>query len=245
MTRQLKTRLICLSIVAIVLTACSGGQRADAPAPDMPPPPGKIKDKDGVKPPPTPRLRSATIIAGNHNYVYRGIDNPFTIYFETIPIENTKVSAPGLKHIKDVQYTITPGDEDEIVITVSGKLPDGSSVMDKKTYRVLDIPNPDATIGGYKGKTSLTKEQLVKLPLTAQLNSLMFDFDIPLEVTSFIMYAPGQTPIQINGNVLNTEAKKAVQLASKGDLIAFVAVKVATGIQGQELTAHPVLVELK
>lgn len=244
MTRQLKTRLICLSIVAIVLTACSGGQRADAPAPDMPPPPGKINDKDGVKPPPTPRLRSATIIAGNHNYVYRGIDNPFTIYFETIPIENTEVSAPGLKHIDDVRYTITPSDEDEITINITATFEMGR-ISDRITYRVIDIPNPDATIGGYTERTSLTKEQLVKLPLTAQFNPLMFDFDIPLEVTSFIMYAPGQTPIQINGNVLNAEAKKAVQLASKGDLIAFVAVKVTTGISGQELTAHPVLVELK
>jgi hypothetical protein len=53
---------------------------------------------------------------------------------------------PGLSSAGGGKYNISPTTGNEVVIDVTGTLPDGSKVSDKKTFRIKGIPSPTGTI---------------------------------------------------------------------------------------------------
>src|SRR5690606_14637709 len=91
-----------------------------------------------------PKPNSANISADKMNVVYIGVDNPMTISFAGVPDNNVTAAAPGLtKGSAAGKYNWRPqGGSTEATVSVTGKLPDGSPVSDKKTFRVKTIPAP-------------------------------------------------------------------------------------------------------
>ena len=75
------------------------------------------------------------------NVVYRGIPNPMTISFAGIAANKVNASASGLRK-SGKGYMMTPTKGREVTINVTGTLPDGSKVSDKKKFRIKDIPRP-------------------------------------------------------------------------------------------------------
>jgi hypothetical protein len=86
------------------------------------------------------------------NVVYRGIPNPMTITFAGIQDKDIKANAAGLSRVKGSKYSMKPGKGREIDINVSGTLPGGDRVSDKKLFRIEDLPRPMGTI---RGETSI------------------------------------------------------------------------------------------
>lgn len=170
-----------------------------------------------------PKPNSATISADKMNVVYRGVDNPMTISFAGVPNNNVTASAPGLASVGGGKYVMRPGAGKEVTINVSGKLPDGTSVSDRATFRIKDIPKPSGTIAGQADNVSLPKNNVEIATIGAKLFD--FDFDLDINVTSFKIKVSGQPTVTVQGNRMNDQAKSALRKASRGDAVQIFDIK--------------------
>lgn len=192
-----------------------------------------------------PRPNSATISADKMNVVYRGVSNPMTISFAGVPDNKVTASAPGLSKGNGVgKYLMRPGTGKEVTISVTGKLDDGSSATDKKTFRIKDIPKPTGTFSGQPGLVKLPKNSVEIGKVGAVLDD--FDFELPIQVTSFKMKVPGQPTVKVSGTRLNGQAKNALRKAKRGSQATFFDIKAKIkGNSSYRLkTVSPVVVEL-
>ncbi|SDB52775.1 protein involved in gliding motility GldM [Flavobacteriaceae bacterium MAR_2010_188] len=192
-----------------------------------------------------PKPNSATISADKMNVVYRGVSNPMTISFAGIPDNNVSASAAGLSKTSGVgKYMMNPGTGREVAINVTGTLPDGTKVSDRATFRIKDIPKPAGTIAGQVDNTALPKATVEIASVGAVLED--FDFELPIQVTSFKIKIPGQPSVSVNGTKLNDQAKNALRKAKRGDGIQIFDIKAQ--IQGNSSYklkgVSPVFVEL-
>ncbi|MFL0354327.1 gliding motility protein GldM [Xanthomarina sp. GH4-25] len=171
-----------------------------------------------------PKPNSATISADKMNVVYRGVTNPMTISFAGISDNNVSASAPGLSKGSGVgKYNMNPGSGREVSINVSGTLPDGTKVSDKATFRIKDIPKPTGTISGQDGIVKLPRNSVEIGTVGAMLDD--FDFELPIQVTSFKFKVPGQPSVSVNGTKLNSQAKNALRKARRGDNVQIFDIK--------------------
>lgn len=192
-----------------------------------------------------PKPNSATISADKMNVVYRGVSNPMTISFAGVSDNNVSASAPGLsKGSGSGKYVMNPGGGKEIVINVTGKLPDGTSVSDRATFRIKDIPKPSGTVAGQQDNVSLPRANVEIATVGAILND--FDFELPIGVTSFKIKVPGQPSVSVNGNKMSEQAKNALRKASRGDGVQIFEIKAQIiGNSAYKLpTVSPVFVEI-
>ena len=179
-----------------------------------------------------PRPNSATIAADKMNVVYRGVVNPMTISFAGVSDNNVSASASGLsKGSGNGKYNMSPGQGNEVLISVVGKLPDGTSVTDKKAYRIKNIPAPQGAIGGTVGENKGAKGRLAVSQITAQL--VDFDFDVNLKVTQFTFRVSGQPSVVVNGDRVNKQCEAAMARAGRGDIVTISEIK--TKIEGSPI----------
>jgi gliding motility-associated protein GldM len=165
-----------------------------------------------------PKPNSANISADKMNVVYRGLPNPMTISFAGISDNNVNASAAGLsKAGKAGAYNLNPGSGTDVLVSVTGKLPDGTSVSDKKSFRIKNIPAPLGAIGGQIGAQKGPKSRLE----VSQVSAILPDFlyDLKFQVTQFALKVPGQATIIVNGDRVNAQCKAALARATKGDVI--------------------------
>jgi gliding motility-associated protein GldM len=178
-----------------------------------------------------PKPNSANISADKMNVVYRGVVNPMTISFAGISDDKVTANAPGLvKGAKTGQYNMSPGQGREVTINVTGKLPDGQTVADKKTFRIKDIPAPQGKIRG-EDTAKGQKNGLEIASVTAVLED--FDFELSIDVTGFNIKVPGQPTIVVSGNKMDTRAKAAIAKAARGDVVIINEIK--TKLRGSSI----------
>ncbi len=192
-----------------------------------------------------PKPNSATISADKMNVVYRGVANPMTISFAGISDNNVSASAPGLSKGSGVgKYVMNPGSGREVTINVTGTLPDGSKVSDKATFRIKDIPKPTGTISGQDGVVKLPRNSVEIATIGAMLDD--FDFELPIQVTSFKIKVPGQPSVDVNGTKLNSQAKNSLRKARRGDAVQIFDIKAQIrGNSSYKLKGvSPVIVEI-
>jgi gliding motility-associated protein GldM len=163
---------------------------------------------------------AATISADKMNVVYRGIPNPMTISFAGIQDKDIKATAAGLSRVKGNKYSMKPGKGREININVSGTLPGGDRVSDKKLFRIEDLPRPMGTI---RGETSIddcvkmNRQGLQKSTIGAEFDN--FVFDLNLKVKGFTFSVPGKPSVKVNGRKLNSQAISALKSAKAGSIV--------------------------
>ncbi len=163
-----------------------------------------------------PRPNSATISADKMNVVYRGVENPITVTFPGVASNNVSASASGMSAGSNGKYILRPGSGTEVIITASAKLPDGSTVSDKKAFRIKGLPNPTGKIRGEvaaKGPTS----NLEVCSISAELED--FDFPVTVNVTQFTVKVPGQPTVVVNGSRMDSNARSKIKLAKRGDVV--------------------------
>ncbi|MXN90991.1 gliding motility protein GldM [Flavobacterium sp. Sd200] len=180
-----------------------------------------------------PRPNSATISADKMNSVYRGVNNPMSISFAGVAASDVTVSAPGIqKGAKPGQYnwTVTSLPGESAVVTVTGKLPDGSTVSDKKTFVIRDIPRPMPSIRGREGSSKGSKEDLSVSTIGVVFPG--FVFDVTTTVNSFEVFVPGNPRLLVQGNKFDDSAKKAIAKAKRGDIVTIGNIKVTVAGAG-------------
>ncbi|MFM1753731.1 MAG: GldM [Bacteroidota bacterium] len=170
-----------------------------------------------------PRPNSATISADKMNVVYRGVSNPMSISFAGVAADKVSASGPGLRSVGAGKYVMNPGAGNEAVINVTGTLPDGSKVSDKKTFRIKGIPGPVGTIRGEMGVVKGPKSSLEISTVGAKL--VDFDFEVGLDVVGFNFKVTGQPTIVVPGNKLNGQCKAVLAKAGRGDQVTISEIK--------------------
>jgi gliding motility-associated protein GldM len=192
-----------------------------------------------------PRPNSATISADKMNVVYRGVENPMTISFAGVPDNLVTVSAPGLtKGSKPGQYNMSPGQGTEVTIVVNGKLPDGTAVSDKKSFRIKNVPPPLGAIARETGSLKGSKSRLESAQITAELPDFLYD--LQFKVTQFTFKVPGQAAVIVNGDRVNDQCRAALARATRGDVVTISEIK--TVIPGTQIVTGktaPVVYEIQ
>ncbi len=192
------------------------------------------------------RPKSATISADKMNVVYRGVVNPMTISFAGISADKVSASAPGLSALGTPgAFSMRPGTGTEVVINVTGTLPDGSKVSDKKTFRIKGIPGPTGTIRGEMGVVKGPKSSLEISTIGAKL--VDFDFEVGLDVVGFNFKVAGQPTVVVPGNKLNAQCKAVLSKAGRGDQVTISEIKTKLVGAGSYLLPRtaPVIYEIQ
>ncbi len=174
-----------------------------------------------------PKPNEAIVSADKMNVVYRGIENPITVSMAGVSENNISVDVPGHTKIQKSpsKYIIKPGAGKELTVKVVGRI-DGEAIPSEKTFRIKSLPRPTPTIRG-----QIQEGGAIKLPRAAVEISPVgaifedFDFDLSVVVRRFTMSVPGQASVVVNGDRLNDQAKKALNLAKTGDIIQFFDIK--------------------
>lgn len=200
-----------------------------------------IKDKYVV----VARPKSATISADKMNVVYRGVVNPMTISFAGISADKVTASAPGLSSAGGGKYNISPGSGSEVVINVTGTLPDGSKVSDKKSFRIKGIPGPTGTVRGEMGVVKGPKSSLEISTVGAKL--IDFDFEVGLDVVGFNFKVTGQPTVVVVGNKMNAQCKSVLSKVGRGDQVTISEIKTKLVGAGSYLLPRtaPVIYEIQ
>ena len=191
------------------------------------------------------RPKSATISADKMNVVYRGVVNPMTISFAGISADKVSASAPGLSSAGGGKYNMRPGAGTEAVINVTGTLPDGSKVSDRKTFRIKGIPGPTGTIRGEMGVVKGPKSSLEISTIGAKL--VDFDFEVGLDVVGFNFKVTGQPTVVVVGNRLNAQCKSVLSKVGRGDQVTISEIKTKLVGAGSYLLPRtaPVIYEIQ
>ncbi|HXB13260.1 MAG TPA: gliding motility protein GldM [Bacteroidia bacterium] len=125
------------------------------------------------------------------NVFYIGVPNPVEISVPGVPDEDLRPSfgGPGGLSGGKGKYTVNvnSGAGTECTISVSAKMPDGSSKsMGNEKFRIKRVPDPICYVANKKGDISIPKAQL---EIATQVQARMdgFDFDLTYAVTGFTM----------------------------------------------------------
>ncbi len=138
---------------------------------------------------------------------------------------------------------MTPSKGYDVTINVTGTLPDGQRVSDKKKFRIKDIPRPQAAVSGGTGAVKKSRSSLKNATISAVLED--FVFDLNLKVNSFKFKVPGQATIECQGRKLNSRAKAALAKAKRGDQVTIFGLKASIVGSSQKLKpASPVIIDL-
>lgn len=192
-----------------------------------------------------PKPNSATISAEKMNVVYRGVVNPIAVSFAGIAADKVVASAPGLTPAGKGKYNLSPGGGDAVTIVVTGTLPNGEKVTDKKVFRIKGIPGPTGTIRGETGVVKGPKSNLEIATIGAKLED--FDFEVGLNVVGFNLKVTGQGTVVVQGDKLNAQCKAVIAKAVRGDQVTISDIKTKLVGAGSYLLPRtsPVIYEIQ
>jgi len=168
-----------------------------------------------------PKPNEATISADKMNSVYRGVENPMTVSFAGVSDNNVTASATGnfRKGTGSGKYNwnVTGVSGTTAVISVVGKLPDGSSVTSKKTFNVRGIPAPVPELRGKRNSMKGNKNDLASSTVNVAFPD--FVFEVQTSVSSFEVYVPGAGTMVCQGNRFSPQALAAIAKTSRGQVV--------------------------
>jgi gliding motility-associated protein GldM len=171
-----------------------------------------------------PKPNSATISADKMNVVYRGVVNPISVSFAGIGEDKVSASAPGLSPAGGKgKYNMSPGQGSEVKIVCTGKLPNGQTVSDSKSFRIKGIPAPAGTVRGEDGVVKGPKTSLAISTVGAKM--LDFDFEVGLNVVGFNFKVAGQGTVVVKGKKINSQCVAAMSKAGRGDQVTISEIK--------------------
>ena len=174
-----------------------------------------------------PKPNQAIVSADKMNVVYRGIENPITVSMPGVPENNISASTPGHSFTKKSgsTYILKPGKGKDLEIKVNGTI-EGETFSSTTPFRIKSLPRPTPTIRGQLqegGAVKMPRAALEVSPVGALFED--FDFDLSPVVKRFTMSVPGQASVVVNGDRLDSAAKRSLALAKNGDIIQFFDIK--------------------
>ena len=169
---------------------------------------------------------NVTISATKMNVLYLGIANPVKVSVPGIASENLEISFNNGRYEKSGEdYLVYPSKVDMLgkntSISVIAKVNGESRSMGSMPFRVKEVPDPIATIGGKNGGNLRKEELIAEDGIFADLKD--FDFDLPFKVTQFdvnLSGAGGYVKLyKSTSNKFTADQKDQFKRLSPGSLI--------------------------
>lgn len=163
---------------------------------------------------------SLVVSATKMNVFYLGVPNPVEISVPGVPADrivpstnNGRISPSG------GAFVVNPTKEGTSQISVSVREDGGVRSRGSKTFRVRKVPNPDATLAGFKSGATLAKSQiLAELGPKAKMPD-WFEFDLEFTVTGFTLatYIQGfYQELQATGGTFTTAQREVLRNLNPG-----------------------------
>lgn len=157
----------------------------------------------------------AVITATEMNVVYRGIINPISI---AVPhAKSFTVSGPGVSQ-ENGNYYISPGQGNEMNVTLEIVLEDDSKVVEEHVFRIKTLKKHIARINNkncHNCIVLMTKSELKEAEITYYLEDFLYDF-LNLKVTSFDIYIENKKKYHIEGSKITDDVYKEISKLKKG-----------------------------
>ena len=193
---------------------------------------------------------SATVSNMDLNIMYRGYDNPFSI------------SVPGISNsalvVKCKQSTITPQDgmwiikpnansDDQLDVEVYARINNQEVLMGAHTYRVKNLPRPDAYFeinGVPTEETRIPRAQLIN-PKNKIVASYGADGLVQAKFTivGFQVKLPTGASLVVKGDKFDEKSLNAIKKLKQGNTINLMYIK-AKGPDGKEVQLRGLPIEL-
>ena len=153
---------------------------------------------------------SATISPTKMNVFYVGVDNPVSISVPGVPSESIIPSITGGGTIRPSgqkgEYIVRVSTQGKCMVNVSAKVGGTNKSMGGMEFRIKNVPNPVAMIGG-KSEGTLKKNSLIAAGgVIAKLEN--FDFDLKFDIVSYDMV------LQV-GSLVATESGRGARFTDK------------------------------
>ena len=122
--------------------------------------------------------------------LYRGIENPIELVYGGISPNDLSVSLSddvNLKGYEDYIAVFVPGDFEENSVKMTVKTKQGDEILeDAYTFRVMDIPQPNAFLGKLDPKElQYSKEDVLENLSFTITNSEYFPYDTKYKIVSY------------------------------------------------------------
>ncbi|MFP9098432.1 GldM family protein [Flavobacterium sp. RHBU_24] len=188
----------------------------------------------------------SVISAEKLNVVYRGVDNPIKI---AVPgAKSFTATAPGLSPDESKgtgNYILNPGAGTEVIVTLVAQMPDSTSKVEKKAFRIMGLPPPDGTIEGFENEglhLKMTKEELKNAVISIHLPNFLFEVKIP--VVEFAVKIPRHKIITVEGNTFPEEIKKVLAKVKKKSVISITHIRYPSSPNAMPKRVTPFTVEI-
>ena len=163
---------------------------------------------------------SLVVSATKMNVFYLGVPNPVEISVPGVPADRIVASTNnGRISPSGGAYVVNPTKEGTSQISVSVREDGGVRSRGSKNFRVRKVPNPDATLAGFKSGASLSKSQiLAELGPKAKMPD-WFEFDLEFTVTGFTLatYIQGfYQELQATGGTFTTAQREVLRNLNPG-----------------------------
>ena len=193
---------------------------------------------------------TATISNTDLNIMYRGYDNPFSISVPGVSAHLLQVNcAQATITQKDGMWIIRPNanSPENLNIEVFANIGGSQALMGSHTYRVKNLPRPDAyfEINGVPTEdTRVPRAQLVN-PQNKIVASYGADglVQAKFEITGFQVKLPTGASISVKGDRFDAKALAAIKKLKQGNTVNLMYIK-AKGPDGKEIQLRGLPIEL-
>jgi len=172
------------------------------------------------------------------NVVYRGVDNPADIAVSGIPAADIQVKiSNGVIKKSGSSYLINPVKLGTAVLTVYAK----DKEVGKMEFRVRDLPDPVARVGGYKSGTVGKSLMALMSKLDVALDGC--DFEYKFKVLSFSVSAiieGKEISLRADNEKITSEQTELIKNLKIGDKLTFSSIKVM-GPEGSPRDIDPLV----
>ena len=176
------------------------------------------------------------------NVLYRGVENPVKIAVENFDCDSILVSGEArIRKVRPCRYSIAPGKGRDANIHVWGIRNNDTLKLGTYTYRILQIPEPRAEIGGRSGGKIPISHFISHAGLSANLDD--FIFEVEFRVVSFSASIIDSEKIEltmdIEGNRFTPELSQRLKYMRSGETAKFYKIK-AIGPDGAVRDLSPI-----
>jgi hypothetical protein len=150
------------------------------------------------------------------NVVYRGIQNPISV---AVPnAKSFKASGLGVT-FSNGHYFISPGQGNEVIVTLEIILEDYSKVIEEHVFRIKTITSIQGRINNRNCENctvNIKSSELKDAKITVYLEDFIFDFKP--QVSSFSIILPNNKSIDIVGNTIDIDTYNQLKKLKKGSI---------------------------
>jgi gliding motility-associated protein GldM len=156
------------------------------------------------------------------NVFYLGVDNPVEISVAGVPRNNISADATnGSLITSGANFVMRPKRPGNSLINVYAEIDGKRRGVGSKEFRVKQVPDPVATVGGKKGGGIIKTELMAQTGVAAEMPP-DFDFELKFTVTEFTLLSVVQGFVKqysSRNNRFTQEQKNLVNTLSKGSPI--------------------------